>query len=244
MEPYVSQEEFIRMNQLTDKQEEILLERLLEMISEHKNQLFEKVIQNRTRHLTVVLEDIFQSQNASAVLRSADCFGLQDVHIIEKRNEYTINPDVALGSSKWLSMHKYNEEDVNNTKLAFDELRRHGYQIVATTPHKDDIMLDELDITRKTALVFGTELDGLSNYAIENADVHMKIPMYGFTESFNISVSAALCMHHLSEKLRRNKQINWQLNQKERRSVLLSWARSVVKSADYVERQVLKDFPE
>lgn len=244
MEPYVSQEEYIRMNKLTDKQEGILLERLLKMISEHKNQLFEKVIHNRTRHLTVVLEDIFQSQNASAVLRSADCFGLQDVHIIEKRNEYTINPDVALGSSKWLSMHKYNEEDVNNTKLAYDELRLRGYQIVATTPHKDDIMLDELDITRKTALVFGTELEGLSSYAIENADVHMKIPMYGFTESFNISVSAALCMHHLSEKLRRSNQINWQLNQKERRSVLLGWARSVVKSADYVERQVLKDFSE
>ncbi len=137
------------MNQLTDKQQEILLERLLAMISEHKNELFKKVIQNRTRHLTVVLEDIYQSQNASAVLRSADCFGLQDVHIIEKRNEYTINPDVALGSSKWLSMYRYNKEDVNNTKVAYNELRNQGYKIVATTPHKDDIMLDELDISEK-----------------------------------------------------------------------------------------------
>lgn len=227
------------MNQLTDVQEELLLEKLLEMISDHKRTLFDQVIQNRTKHITVVLEDIFQSQNASAVLRSADCFGLQDVHIIEKRNEYTINPEVALGSSKWLSLYKYNEEAENNTKNAFDHLRSQGYQIVATTPHKDDILLDELDISKKTALVFGTELQGLSDYAIENADIHMKIPMYGFTESFNISVSAAMCMHHLSEKLRKSDTIEWQLTIRERRHILLNWARSVVKSSNFVEKQIL-----
>jgi len=227
------------MNQLTDVQEQLLLEKLLEMISDHKRALFDQVIQNRTRHLTVVLEDIFQSQNASAVLRSADCFGIQDIHIIEKRNEYVINPDVALGSSKWLHLHKYNAEASNNTKAAYEHLKAEGYQIVATTPHKDDIMLNELDISKKTALVFGTEMEGLSDDAINNADVHMKIPMYGFTESFNISVSAAICMHHLSEKLRKSDGIKWQLNIKERRKILLSWARSVVKSADWVEKQIV-----
>lgn len=227
------------MNQLTDVQEQLLLEKLLEMISDHKRALFDQVIQNRTRHITVVLEDIYQSQNASAVLRSADCFGIQDVHIIEKRNEYVINPDVALGSSKWLHMHKYNNETINNTKAAYKHLKEEGYQIVATTPHKDDIMLNELDISKKTALVFGTEMEGLSEDAIENADVHMKIPMYGFTESFNISVSAAICMQHLSEKLRKSEGIHWQLNHKERRRILLSWARSVVKSADWVEKQIV-----
>lgn len=227
------------MNKLTDKQEELLLHQLLEMISDHKKGLFEKVIQNRTKHLTIVLEDIYQSQNASAVLRSADCFGIQDVHIIEKRNEYIINPDVALGSSKWLNMYKYNEEGINNTKAAYNHLKEQGYQIVATTPHKNDVLLEDLDISTKTALVFGTEYEGLSEYAIEHADVHMKIPMYGFTESFNISVSAAMCMHLLTEKLRKANNIDWQLKPKERRSVLLKWAKSVVKSADWVEKQVI-----
>lgn len=230
------------MAQLTEEQEVILLDKLMEMVSNHKKDLFNQIIQHRTRHITVVLEDIYQSQNASAVLRSADCFGIQDVHIIEKRNEYTINPDVALGSSKWLNMYKYNVEDVNNTKAAFDHLKSEGYQVVATTPHKDDILLGELDISKKTALVFGTELEGLSEYAINNADVHMKIPMYGFTESFNISVSAAICMHKLSEKLRKSTEIDWKLSEKERRSVLLNWAKSVVKSAPFIEKQLFASF--
>lgn len=225
--------------QLTEKQEIELLERLLDMVSDHKKELFDQIIQHRTKHLTIVLEDIYQSQNASAVLRSADCFGIQDIHIIEKRNEYTLNPDVALGSSKWLSLYKYSEEGANNTKTAFDTLRNNGYQIIATTPHKDDILLNELDISKKTALVFGTELNGLSDYAINNADAHMKIPMYGFTESFNISVSAALCMHHLSEKIRNTENLNWQLTTKDKRQILLSWAKSVVKSAEILEKQIL-----
>jgi tRNA (guanosine-2'-O-)-methyltransferase len=218
-----------------------LLGILLEIVSDHKKTLFQEIIEKRTRHITVVLEDIFQSQNASAVLRSADCFGIQDVHIIEKRNEYTINPDVALGSSKWLSMHKYSEIDANNTELAFDHLKKKGYQIVATTPHHDDILLEDLDISKKTALVFGTELEGLSDYAIQNADVHMKIPMYGFTESFNISVSAAICMHFLSERLRKT-SYNWQLNEDEKIDVLLTWARSVVKSAPQIEKKYLSQY--
>jgi len=221
------------MRKLSVEQKQILLDKLLESISDHKQALFNQNIKNRTRHLTVVIEDIFQSHNASAVLRSADCFGIQDVHIIENRNEYNINPDVALGSSKWIQLHKYNSFE-NNTAAAFEKLREEGYQIVATTPHKDDIMLDELDINKKTAIVFGTELEGLSDFAIDNADIRMKIPMYGFTESFNISVSAALSMHHLSEKLRKS-DIDWSLSKEEKIEVLLNWAKSVVKSSEQIE---------
>ena len=224
------------MSDLSSEQKQQLLDQLLNMISDHKNELFSQIIKDRTRHLTVVVEDIFQSQNASAVLRTADCFGVQDVHIIENRNEYTLNPDVALGSSKWITMHKYSDTE-NNTQAAYEYLHSQGYQIVATTPHINDIELSELDITKKTALVFGTEMRGLSDYAIKNADVHMKIPMYGFTESFNISVSAALCMHHLSDKMRRS-EINWKLSDPEKLEVLLSWAKSVVKSAADIEKQM------
>ncbi len=224
------------MAELSIQQKQELLDKLLEMISDHKNDLFKSIIENRSRHLTVVMEDIFQSQNASAVLRSADCFGVQDVHIIENRNEYTLNPLVALGSSKWITMHKYSEFP-NNTEAAFKHLRSQGYQIVATTPHLNDIELNDLDISKKTALVFGTEMEGLSDYAIENADIHMKIPMYGFTESFNISVSAALCMHHLSEKMRKI-DLDWKLSDIEKMDVLLNWARSVVKSAPEIEKQM------
>jgi len=209
-------------------------------ISENKSGLFDEIIPNRTRHITMVLEDIYQSQNASAVLRTCDCFGIQDIHIIENRNKYEINPDVALGSTKWLKINKYNQEE-NNTVKCFNELREQGYRIVATTPHKDDTMLDDLELHDKVALVFGTELEGLSDVAIENADENVKIPMYGFTESFNISVSAAIILHHLTEKLR-DSEINWRLSSEEMINIRLDWVRSVLKRPEIYESDFLNKY--
>ncbi len=218
--------------------QQALLAQLLSMVSEHKQALFQKIIAQRTRHLCIVLEDIYQSQNASAVLRSADCFGVQDVHIIEKRNEYTINPDVALGSSKWLSLYKYNTHE-NNTLAAYKHLRAQGYTIVATTPHTNDIELQDWDMSKKTALVFGTELQGLSQEAIDQADAHIKIPMYGFTESFNISVSAALSMFALTQKMRQS-NIPWQLNEQDKTDILLGWAKATVKSSEDICKRFIE----
>lgn len=219
---------------LTKIQKELLLEKLTSFISDNKNQLFDQIIQNRTRYLTLVLEDIYQAQNASAVLRTADCFGIQDVHIIENRNEYTINPDVALGASKWLSIYRYNEME-NNTIRVIQKLKADGYKIVATMPHKGDILLPDMDMNQKTALFFGTELKGLSSVVQEHADFFVKIPMYGFTESYNISVSAALCLQELSKKMRLG-NIDWSLSESERLDVKLNWARATVRESERVEK--------
>jgi tRNA (guanosine-2'-O-)-methyltransferase len=213
-----------------------LIEYLRKIVTEHKWQLFNEIIQNRTRYLAVVLEDIFQPHNASAVLRTCDCFGVQDVHIIENRNEYTINPDVALGASKWLNLHKYNQEG-NNTLSTIKTLKAKGYRIVATTPHTDDVDLEEFDLKKgKAALFFGSELPGLSDIVMNNADEFLKIPMYGFTESFNISVSAAIILHHLTFKLR-NSNINWELSNDEREGILLDWLRTSIKNSELIEKE-------
>lgn len=214
------------------------LEYLERFVSANKLSLFDKVLGMRTRHITVALEDIYQSQNASAVLRTCDCFGIQDVHIIENRYTYSINPDVALGSSKWLSLHKYNKGD-DNTLACYEALRAKGYRIVATTPHQNDTLLGDLAIDKKIALVFGTELEGLSETAIRHADEYVKIPMYGFTESFNISVSAAIILHHLTEKLRRS-GVEWQLSGDEQLDTRIMWAKSVIRHADIHEKEFLK----
>ncbi|MCD4731559.1 MAG: RNA methyltransferase [Bacteroidales bacterium] len=218
---------------------EKLLDYLLDFVSENKKQLFEKIIQSRTKHIAVILEDIFQPHNASAVLRTCDCFGIQDIHIIENKNIYEVNPDVALGSSKWLNLYKYNSTD-NNTIEAFNSLREKGYRIVATTPHENDCLLEELNLDSKIALVFGTELEGLSEIAINNADEFVKIPMYGFTESFNISVSAAIILHYLTEKLKKS-NINWELSEKEKTDIELNWVKNVVKRSDLLEEEFLKN---
>ncbi|MBN2614163.1 MAG: RNA methyltransferase [Bacteroidales bacterium] len=212
-----------------------LLSFLSPYLTENRKELFEKVLRFRTRHITVVLEDIYQPQNASAVLRSADLNGIQDVHIIENHNEYQVNPKVAMGSSKWLNLIKYNTGD-NNTLNAYKSLRKQGYRIIATTPHTENQTPYSLSLGSKVALVFGTELEGLSDLAIAEADEFVKIPMYGFTESYNISVSAALLMFTLTERLRKS-DIPWQLTEDERLHILLEWTRRSIRRADVFEKE-------
>ena len=219
---------------LTDK----LIEYLEGFVTEERAGLFNTIVEKRTRYITVVLEDIYQSQNASAVLRTCDCFGIQDVHIIENSNEYTLNPDVSLGSDKWLNMYRYNTME-NNTMAVYKKLREQGYRIIATSPHTNDILLDDFDIGRgKAAFVFGTELRGLSDVAIENADEYVKIPMYGFTESFNISVSAAIILSQITSSLYKS-DIEWLLSGQEKLDLKLKWLRESIKSSEQLERQFL-----
>jgi tRNA (guanosine-2'-O-)-methyltransferase len=217
-----------------------LLNHLLEFITPQRNALFDKVLQYRTRHITVVMEDIYQAQNASAVLRTCDLTGIQDVHIIENKNIYDVNPDVALGSNKWLNLCKYNQH-AENTFDAYTTLRESGYRIVATTPHKHDQTLEDISLDGKMALVFGTELKGLSGVAIENADEYLRIPMYGFTESFNISVSAALILYNLTRRLRTS-EISWKLNDDELLDIKLDWARRSISRSEILERQFMKSY--
>jgi tRNA (guanosine-2'-O-)-methyltransferase len=203
--------------------------------------LFEKVLNERTYYITVVLEDIFQPQNASAVLRSCDCFGVQDVHVIENRNEFTIDTEVALGASKWLSIHKYNKNE-NNSLDAVRELKKRGYRIIATTPHISEQFLPEFDVRKgKAALVFGSELPGISEAIMNEADEFLKIPMYGFTESLNLSVSAALALYHLSNKLRELKDVKWQLTEEEKTELELNWLRSTIKQSHLLEERFRRE---
>ncbi len=212
-----------------------LLEFLLGFISENRCEKFANIIPHRTRHITVALENIFQPHNASAVLRSCDCFGVQDVHIIENSNTYEVNPDVALGSSKWLNLHHYNAAE-NNTFECIQHLKASGYRVIATTPHQHDVTIDELDLTQKTALLFGTEMDGLSNLAMEHADGFVKIPMFGFTESFNISVSAALCLYEVTKRMRQL-NIDWPLSEEEKVEVQIAWVKQTLKRAELLEKR-------
>lgn len=217
-----------------------LLDHLLTFVTDNRKLLFNKVLSYRTRHVTVVMEDIYQSQNASAVLRSCDLTGVQDIHIVENKNQYDVNPDVALGSSKWVNMFKYNEDD-HNTLSAYRQLRKKGYRIIATTPHKNEQNINDIPLDGKMALVFGTELSGLSEIAIQHADEFLKIPMFGFTESFNISVSAALILYNLTERLR-NSEIDWRLTNEEIIDIKLDWARKTINRSEIIERNYLKRF--
>ena len=211
---------------------------LIAFVSENKAGKFSRIINDRTRHLTIVMEDLFQQHNTSAVLRSCDCFGIQDVHIIENFNKYEVNPAIALGSSKWINIFRYNKQE-DNSADCFEKLKSHGYSIIAATPHKEGFTPESLPLENKIALVFGTEYEGLSPTAINMADGFVGIPMYGFTESFNISVSAALLLRALTERLHQS-EVEWQLSEEEKLDIQIQWAKNVIKRADLLETEFLK----
>jgi len=202
-------------------------------LTEKRKALFKKVLEDRTRHFTVVLEDIFQPHNASAVVRTCDIFGIQDVHAIENKYNNKISRHVAKGSQKWLSYNRY-RDDRDNTKSCLASLKEKGYQIIATTPHNDSCLLQDFDVTKKSAFVFGLESEGVSETVIENADGFLKIPMVGFTESLNISVAAAIILQEVTSKLR-NSEVDWKLSDEEKQMLYFNWVKTTIKNVDKIE---------
>lgn len=214
-----------------------IVEYLKQFVTSQRWEKIEQTLEYRTRHLTVVLEDLYQTHNASAVLRSCEIFGIQDVHVIENENEFCLNPDIALGASKWLDVIQYNKLE-NNTANCLESLKNQNYRIIAASPYENNYLLDELPLDNKTALIFGTELRGLSNIVMDMADGFVKIPMYGFTQSFNISVSAAICLYNLTSKLHKS-EINWKLNDNEKTDLALQWLKNSIKNPDMLIEKFL-----
>lgn len=211
-------------------------------LGEERTSIIRRVLSYRTRYITVCLEDIYQSQNASAVLRSSEAFGFQDVHIIENSNSFCINPNVVRGSDKWLTIARYDGSS-SPTLDAIEKLRCSGYRIVATSPHVDGVALENFDLTKgKAAIFFGNEHSGISQTVLDNADEYLYIPMYGFTESFNISVAAAMTLHELRKKLDEQK-ISWSLSEEEAAEMHYSWLYKAVKRSDLIVERFLNENP-
>ena len=213
-----------------------LLDYLGQYITDHKKAVMERVLAKRTRFITVVLEDIFKPHNASAVIRTCDCFGLQDLHVIEKTNEYKVNPYVTRGASQWVDIHKYYSPEGSSVQACFSTLREKGYKIYGTSPDPASISIHELQPSEKIALVFGNEHEGISEEVKKNADGLVHIPMLGFTESFNISVSASIFLFDLLKKAEKFKHSDFYLSEDEKNELRMKWYREIVKHSDIHER--------
>jgi len=213
---------------------------LSQFVSNHKKQFVEKVLDHRTRYVTVVLENIYQSQNASAVIRTCECMGLQDVHVIEDTAKYQLNVRVLKGSDKWISLQRYRNKNINNTEACFNRLKSDGYRILLADPSEDGVSIDEIQVkSGKMALVFGNELRGVSDYAVQNCDQKIRIPMFGFTESLNISVSVAICLNTILSKLRLS-DLPIGLTEEEKQIIRLHWFKKIVRRSDILEREFLR----
>jgi tRNA (guanosine-2'-O-)-methyltransferase len=216
------------------------LDYLKTYLSESRKSIIETVLGQRTRHFTVVLEDIFKPHNASAVLRTCDCFGLQDVHVIERTNQYKINPYVTRGASQWIDLYKYYSEEGSPVLDCFGKLKSNGYKIFGTSPAPGSMSIHDLDPSEKIALVFGNEHEGISQEVKDHADGLVHIPMMGFTESFNISVSASIFLYELTNRAKEAEIENYFLSDDEKNSIRMKWYQSVVRRVDLHEKAYLK----
>lgn len=212
---------------------------LTSFLTDERNARLLDVIENRTRHLTIVIEDLYQTQNISAVMRTCECLGIQDIHIVEGENEFSIHKAISMGADKWLTKYHYPAKD-SNIVDCISQLKQKGYSVIATLPGDDSCFLHQLELDKPMAFLFGTELNGLSEEAIKHADKTVKIPMYGFTTSFNISNSVAIIATFLIEKLR-NSSVNWKLSDEEKETIYLEWLQKSIKTPDLIIEKFLTE---
>lgn len=205
-----------------------LLKYLESYLTDNRRQRFKTVLAERTKHFTVATEDVYQLHNTSAVIRSCDVFGIQEINIVEEVNSKRIDREIAMGAQKWVDLNRY-----HTTKSCIADLKSKGYQIVATSPHANDCDLIDFDISKKSCFFFGRETEGLSQQVIDEADCFLKIPMFGFTESLNISVSAAIILQHVTSKLRKS-DINWRLTEAEVIEKRFDWIKKTIKDYDAI----------
>ena len=209
------------------------LQALLPYISAERLTKFDEALQQRTRRLCMVLENVYQSRNASAVMRSCDGMGIQDVHLIEDVNPWVFNRGVSKGTPSWLTLHRYTET-VDPTEACIHALRTNGYKIAVTSPHVDGYEAHSLPTDEPVAVVMGTEFTGASQRMLDAADYHIFIPMRGMAESLNISVAAGMIMHRIMENIRTRPHEEWQLTKLEKEELLLDWALKSVKKSDAI----------
>lgn len=212
-----------------------LLSELYRFISPSKREMLERISSERTKYLTVVLEDIVKEFNSSAVMRSCDCFGIQELNIIAENQEFEIQRDIAKGSGNWIDIDSYSGNNSPGNQC-ISSLKAKGYRIIATSPHAEKT-INEISIDQPIALVFGTERDGISESIVSHADELVKIPMYGFTESFNISVSAALILNQLRNRLEAS-ELQWKLSNEEQTKLKIKWCTKIIRNGEQVEAEI------
>lgn len=213
---------------------------LSQRLTPQRREKLEKVVGQRTQYVALGIENVNNPQNAAALLRTADAFGIQDVHIVESGVNYQVHPKITRGTHNWLTVtsHKV-DQATGGTQSVLDGLRANGYRIIATSVEPGSVPMEKLDVSSPFVLFFGNEHNGLSKELLEAADEHMHLPMQGFTESLNVSVCCGIAMHHLISKIKSH-SLPWQLTADAQTDLLAVWARKSVPMADIYLREMAK----
>ena len=218
--------------------EEWLRERLDYMtrfITDKRRDVLQRTVAQRTHYMRILTENMFHPQNASAIMRHCEAFGIQQIHTVEDRCKFDPSVNIVRGTQKWVDVEHH-----ETTAEALRALKSEGYRIVATTPHRCSATPESFDVTKgKFALVFGTEHAGISDEVIEAADDFLMIPMCGMVESLNVSASAAILIYMLSERIRQSVD-GWQLSDAEQLKLLTRWTMSSVRDYEGILRRAVQ----
>ena len=202
---------------------------LAEFLLPERTETLRRAAAMRTKYMTVMTENTFHPHNASALIRHCEAFGVQTMHTVESLCRFDPSTGIVRGTDKWVDIERY-----ASTADALAALRREGYRIVATTPHRESCTPETFDVGKgRFALVFGTEHAGITDEVTASADEFLRIPMCGMVESLNVSASAAILIYMLSERMHREVE-GWQLSELERAEMLYRWSRECVKDAEAI----------
>jgi tRNA (guanosine-2'-O-)-methyltransferase len=218
-----------------------LTEKFGSFLSDERKASVEHVLSHRTKHIRVAVEDLIDSHNVSAIIRTGECMGIQDFHVIDNEQNFHIGKGVSKGASKWIDIHRHNESDVDNSLEAIKNLKEAGYQLLVTSLASRATALNAVDISRPFVVVLGNETRGTSEIMKEHADQLISVPMYGFTESYNVSVSAGIILHQLTERIHKEVE-NWQLTEKEKIDYKFQWYKKCMARPDYYQNYYLNAY--
>ncbi|MBE6213945.1 MAG: RNA methyltransferase [Rikenellaceae bacterium] len=213
------------------------MEYMTGFLTAERLEVLQRTLAQRTRYMTILTENTFHPQNASALVRHCEAFGLQDLHTVETLCKFNPNVNIVRGTDKWVDITRH-----SSTAEAISSLKAAGYRLVATTPHRESCTPETFDVEKGPfCLIFGTEHAGVSDEIMASADEYLRIPMCGMVESLNVSASAAILIYMLSQRMRLSPSIDWHLSEEENRELLFRWVMSSVRDA---ERILEREFPE
>lgn len=210
------------------------IEYLKEFMMAERYERLQSRLANRTDYMVLCLEDIFYPHNASAVIRSAEAFGIQTIHAVQSLCKFSPSQNIVRGTDQWIDLHRWSD-----TPSLVAHLRAEGYRIVVTSPSESGSTPESFDVAAgRFALFMGTEKTGISDWLMQEADDRISIPMVGFAESLNISVSAAIITNRLTERVRSDEQIEWHLSKEQQQRLLYKWMHHTVKDADNILKRM------
>lgn len=228
-------------NQLSAEQRQALLAHMDTFLTDARRDRLTSVLDNRTTHFCVAMEDLYYERNSGAIIRTADGYGIQNIHVIEPANSFKakVTNIISKGAEKWVNKTQHDNLE-NGPMGCINHLREQGYQIVATSPHVNGHTIHNFDISKKSAFFLGAEKTGISKQVMDAADDYISMPIYGFTESYNVSVANAILLHELTNRLRKS-DIDWHLSEKERATIMLDWTMKSVVSSHHIALQFMEE---